>query len=63
MRMADEYTFILYDSIEDNFIKRTTASIGNSLAVIPCFYKLLEDKQAVNDAPKLDGLVSKVFWV
>lgn len=51
-------TYILYDSIEENFLRRSD-NVGGSVAVVPCFYKLLNDKQAGNDAPKLDGLVSK----
>lgn len=53
----DENTYMLYNSIEVNFRKRSVDSSGYS-AVVPCFYKLLDDKQTVNDAPKLDGLVS-----
>lgn len=56
----DENTYMLYNSIEENFRKRSVDSVG-CLSVIPCFYKLLDDKQAVNDAPKLDGLVSYVL--
>jgi len=52
----DENTYMLYNSIEENFIKRSE-NVGCSVAVVPCFYKLLDDKQLVNDAPKLDGLV------
>lgn len=48
---------MLYNSIEENLDKGSD-SVGYSVAVDPCFYKLLDDKQAVNDAPKLDGLVS-----
>jgi len=53
----DENTYLLYDTIEDN-LRRKSDSIGFSTAVTPCFYKLLDEKQAVNDAPKLDGLVN-----
>ncbi|XP_026807089.1 E3 ubiquitin-protein ligase UBR4 isoform X1 [Rhopalosiphum maidis] len=52
---TDENTYMLYNSIEEN-LRRRSDSVGNSAAVVPCFYKLLDDKQAVNDAPKLDGL-------
>jgi len=54
---TDENTYMLYNSIEEN-LRRRSDSVGNSAAVVPCFYKLLDEKQAVNDAPKLDGLVS-----
>lgn len=57
IQISDENTYMLYNSIEENLHKRSD-SIGCSVAVIPCFYKLLDDKQLVNDAPKLDGLVS-----
>lgn len=56
---TDEITYKLYNSIEENFCKRSADSVGCS-SVVPCFYKLLDDKQAVNDAPKLDGLVSLI---
>lgn len=55
--VTDVNTYMLFDSIEENFRKKSH-SAGCAVAVVPCFYKLLEDKQVVNDAPKLDGLVS-----
>ncbi|XP_025419971.1 protein purity of essence-like [Sipha flava] len=55
VQITDENTYMLYNSIEENF-RRRSDSVGYSVAVVPCFYKLLDDKQAVNDAPKLDGL-------
>jgi len=57
VQLSDENTYILYNTIEENFRKRSD-SVGTLVAVNPCFYKLLNDKQGVNDAPKLDGLVS-----
>lgn len=60
VQLNDENTYMLYNSIEENFRKRSV-SVGYSLAVVPCFYKLLDDKQALNDAPKLDGLVSFIY--
>lgn len=57
VQMTDENTYMLYNSIEENF-RRRSDSVGCSVAVVPCFYKLLDDKQSLNDAPKLDGLVS-----
>lgn len=53
---TDENTYMLYNTIEENL--RRSDSVGYSSAVVPCFYKLLDEKQAVNDAPKLDGLVN-----
>lgn len=53
----DENTYMLYNSIEENFRSRSD-SVGCSVAVVPCFYKLLDDEQKLNDVPKLDGLVS-----
>lgn len=58
----EENTYMLYNSIEENFRKRSVDSSSCS-AVVPCFYKLLDDKQAVNDAPKLDGLVSFIIYL
>ncbi|VVC25973.1 Hypothetical protein CINCED_3A011321 [Cinara cedri] len=55
LQLNDENTYMIYNSIEENF-QKSLDSNGYSLAVVPCFYKLLDDKQAVNDAPKLDGL-------
>lgn len=60
LQLNDENTYMLYSSIEENFRKRSD-SIGYFSAVVPCFYKLLDDKLAVNDAPKLDGLVSDSY--
>jgi len=57
VQTTDENTYLLYDTIEEN-LRRKSDSVGCSTAVIPCFYKLLDEKQAVNDAPKLDGLVN-----
>lgn len=57
IQITDENTYMLYNSIEENLCKKSDG-IGYSVAVVPCFYKLLDDKQAVNEAPKLDGLVS-----
>lgn len=57
VQTTDENTYMLYNTIEENF-RRRSDSVGCSTAVIPCFYKLLDEKQAVNDAPKLDGLVN-----
>lgn len=54
---TDDNTYMLYNSIEENFRKKSD-SAGCSVVVNPCFYKLLDDKQVLNDAPKLDGLVS-----
>jgi len=54
---TDENTYMLYNTIEEN-LRRRSDSVGYSAAVVPCFYKLLDEKQTVNDAPKLDGLVS-----
>lgn len=48
---------MLYNSIEEDF-RNKSDSVGCSVAVVPCFYKLLDDNQNLNDAPKLDGLVS-----
>lgn len=60
VQLNDENTYMLYISIEENFRKRSD-SVGYLSAVVPCFYKLLDDKQVVNDAPKLDGLVSDSY--
>lgn len=57
VQTSDENTYMLYNLIEESF-RRRSDSVGYSVAVVPCFYKLLDDKQAINDAPKLDGLVS-----
>lgn len=57
VQITDENTYMLYNSIEENFRKKFD-SVKYSVAVNPCFYKLLDDKQVLNDAPKLDGLVS-----
>lgn len=54
---TDENTYMLYNTIEEN-LRRKSDNVGCSGAVIPCFYKLLDEKPAVNDAPKLDGLVN-----
>jgi len=61
MQLFDDNTYMLYNSIEENFRKRSD-SVGTYVAVNPCFYKLLIDKQGVNDAPKLDGLVSLNYF-
>lgn len=61
VQATDENTYMLYNTIEDN-LRRRSDSVGCSAAVVPCFYKLLDDKQGVNDAPKLDGLVSIHFY-
>jgi len=58
---TEENTYMLYDAIEEN-LRRRSDNVGCSAAVIPCFYKLLDEKQSVNDAPKLDGLVS-IYYV
>lgn len=55
VQITDKNTYMLYNSIEENFRKRSN---GCSVAVVPCFYKLLDDNQSSNDVPKLDGLVS-----
>lgn len=60
VQITDGNTYMQYNSIEENF-RRRSDSVGYSVAVVPCFYKLLDDKQAVNDAPKLDGLVCLNF--
>lgn len=57
VQTTDENTYMLYNTIEENF-RRRSDNVGCLAAVIPCFYKLLDEKQAVNDAPKLDGLVN-----
>lgn len=57
VQLSDENTYMLYNSIEENFHKKSD-HVGSVVAVKPCFYKLLNDKQGVYDAPKLDGLVS-----
>lgn len=62
VQTTDGNTYMLYNSIEENF-RRRSDSVGFSVAVVPCFYKLLDDKQAVNDAPKLDGLVCLIFII
>lgn len=54
---TDENSYMLYNTIEEN-LRRRSDSVGYSAAVVPCFYKLLDEKQTVNDAPKLDGLVN-----
>jgi len=59
---TDENTYMLYNTIEEN-LRRRSDSVGYSSAVVPCFYKLLDEKQAVNDAPKLDGLVSTYTYI
>lgn len=57
VQITSENTYMLYNSIEENF-RNKSDSVGCSVAVNPCFYKLLDDNQNFNDAPKLDGLVS-----
>lgn len=54
VQIIDENNYMQYNSIEENFRKRSD-SVGYSVAVVPCFYKLLKDIPA--DNPKLDGLV------
>jgi len=60
VQTTDENTYMLYNTIED-ILCRKSDCIGCSRAVNPCFYKLLDERQVVNDAPKLDGLVNTQY--